>query len=178
MNILTIAGSDPSSGAGIQSDIKTFSSFDCHGLTVITAITSQNTSKFSKAEAVSSKMISGQIDAVFSDFKINSIKIGMVFNSSIIKIIHKKIKNLNIPIVVDPVLESTTGGILLEKKAIPDFKKYIISESTIITPNVHELEILSGKKIKTKNVMTQVSHPYITRNTQPPRLDIFPGVME
>ena len=151
MNILTIAGSDPSSGAGIQSDIKTFSSFDCNGLTAITTITSQNTTKFSKVEPISSKMLSEQIDAVFSDFKVNSIKIGMVFNSSIIKTIHKKIKNLSIPIVVDPVLKSTTGGTLLEKKAIPDFKKYIIPISTVITPNVHELEILSGKKIRTKN---------------------------
>ena len=150
MNILTIAGSDPSSGAGIQSDIKTFSSFDCHGLTAITAITSQNSSKFSNVEAVSPKMLEDQMESIFSDFKVNSIKIGMVFNSAIIKTIHKKIKNLNIPIVVDPVLKSTTGGLLLETKAIPDFKKYIISISTVITPNKYELEMLSGKKIRTR----------------------------
>ena len=148
MNILTIAGSDPSSGAGIQSDIKTFSAFDCYGLTVITAITSQNSSRFSNVEAVSSKILASQIDSLFSDFQINAIKIGMVFNSPIIKTIHKKISKLDIPIIVDPVIKSTSGGRLLEKNALQDFKKFIVPISTVITPNIYELEILSGKKIK------------------------------
>ncbi len=150
MNILTIAGSDPSSGAGIQSDIKTFLAFDCHGLTAITAITSQNTSKFSKVEPVSPKTLSNQIDAVCSDFRLNSIKIGMVFNSKIIKTIYKKIRKFKVPIIVDPVIKSTSGGVLLEKKAISDYKKFIIPLATVITPNVFELETLSGIKIKNK----------------------------
>ena len=151
MNILTIAGSDPSSGAGIQSDIKTFSTFDCYGLTAITAITSQNSSRFSRVEAVSSDILASQIDSLFSDFKINSIKIGMVFNSSIIKTIHKKISKKDIPIIVDPVIKSTSGGRLLEKNALQDYKKYIIPMSTVITPNIYELELLSGNKIKNEN---------------------------
>ncbi len=73
MNILSIAGSDPSSGAGIQSDIKTFSSLGAYGFTVITSITSQNTSKFSKVEPVSSMMIKSQIESIISDFSINAI---------------------------------------------------------------------------------------------------------
>ena len=161
MNILTIAGSDPSSGAGIQSDIKTFSSFDCYGLTAITAITSQNTSKFSKVDPVSPKTLSRQIDAICSDFALNSIKIGMVFNSKIIKTIHKKIRKFKIPIIVDPVIKSTSGGILLEKKAISDYKKFIIPLATVITPNVYELEILSGIKIKNKNDISRASKKII-----------------
>ena len=161
MNILTIAGSDPSSGAGIQSDIKTFSSFDCYGLTAITAITSQNTSKFSKVEPASPKILSSQIDVICSDFALNSIKIGMVFNSKIIKTIHKKIRKFKIPIIVDPVIKSTSGGILLEKKAISDYKKFIIPLATVITPNVNELEILSGIKIKNKNDISRASKKII-----------------
>ena len=150
MNILTIAGSDPSSGAGIQSDIKTFLSLNVYGFSVITAITSQNTSNFSKVEPISPKMIANQIDAVLSDFKIDAIKISMVFKSSIIKAIHNKIRNTDLPIILDPVIKSTTGGTLLQKNAIPYLKKYLIPISSIITPNVQECEKLSGVKIKTK----------------------------
>ena len=150
MNILSIAGSDPSSGAGIQSDIKTFSSLGAYGLTVLTSITSQNTTKFDKAEAVSSKMVKNQIDSIFSDFKISAIKIGMVYNSSIIRVISSRLNGLNIPIVIDPVIKSTTGGILLEKKAFADLKKFLIPLAYVITPNVFEAEKLSGILIKTK----------------------------
>ena len=150
MNILSIAGSDPSSGAGIQSDIKTFSSLGAYGLTVLTSITSQNTTKFDKAEAVSSKMVKNQIDSIFSDFKISAIKIGMVYNSSIIRVISSRLSGLNIPIVIDPVIKSTTGGILLEKKAFADLKKFLIQLAYVITPNVFEAEKLSGILIKTK----------------------------
>ena len=153
MNILTIAGSDPSSGAGIQSDIKTFSEFGCHGFTAITAITSQNSSKFSSVKPVEAKIIGQQIDSVLSDFQVNAIKIGMVYDSKIIKVIFKKISKLNIPIVVDPVIKSTTGGELLQKNALEDFKKFLLPIATIITPNKYELEILSGVKIKNKTIL-------------------------
>jgi len=150
MNILSIAGSDPSSGAGIQSDIKTFSSLGVYGFTVITSITSQNTSKFSKVEPVSSMMIKSQIESIISDFSISAIKIGMVFNSSSIKTIYCKLKNFNCPIILDPVLKSTTGGELIEKNAINNYKKLLIPLAYVITPNIFEAEKLSGMKIKTK----------------------------
>ena len=116
MNILSIGGSDPSSGAGIQSDIKTFSNHDVYGFTVITAITSQNTRKVTSIEPVSAKSIRAQLDSVLSDFDIDGIKIGMVYNSQIIRTIHSKLKNIKVPIIVDPIIKSTTGTILLKKK--------------------------------------------------------------
>ena len=88
MNILSIGGSDPSSGAGIQSDIKTFSDNDIYGFTVVTAITSQNTKKVTSIEPVSKKSLELQLDSILSDFDIDGIKIGMVYNSQIIKIIY------------------------------------------------------------------------------------------
>ena len=115
MNILSIGGSDPSSGAGIQSDIKTFSNHDVYGFTVITAITSQNTRKVTSIEPVSAKSIRAQLDSVLSDFDIDGIKIGMVYNSQIIRTIHSKLKNIKVPIIVDPIIKSTTGAILLKK---------------------------------------------------------------
>ena len=144
MNVLSIGGSDPSSGAGIQSDIKTLENHGVYGFTVITAITSQNTKKISKIVPISPKNIKSQLKSVLSDFQIDSIKIGMVYDSSIIKAIHVMIKNQKCPIVVDPIIESTTKAILLKKSAITDYRKMIIPLATIITPNKRESKILSG----------------------------------
>ncbi len=151
MNLLSITGSDPSSGAGIQSDIKTFSSLHVYALTVLTSITSQNTTSFSKIQPISSYMVESQLDSIFSDFMIDAIKIGVVYNSSIIKTINSKLKKINIPIIVDPIIQSTTGGVLLKEKSFSSYKKLIIPLSTVITPNLFEAEKLSGIKIKTVN---------------------------
>jgi hydroxymethylpyrimidine/phosphomethylpyrimidine kinase len=153
MNLLSIGGSDPSSGAGIQSDVKAFAEFNAYGLTVITAITGQNTSSFGMVEPVSPKILKNQLDSIMSDFKIDGIKIGMVFNSKIIKTLYQQLKKLKIPIIVDPVLKSTTGGALIERSAIVDFQKYIIPLATVITPNRFEAEILSKIKINSKSTM-------------------------
>ena len=157
MNLLSIGGSDPSSGAGIQSDVKTFTALNAHCLTVITAITSQNTSSFGMIEPVSQKILKNQLDSIMLDFKIDGIKIGMVYNSQIIKILYQKLKKLKIPIVIDPVIKSTTGGILIEKSAINDFKKFIIPLATVITPNKFEAEILSKTKISEKNTPEKIA---------------------
>ena len=157
MNLLSIGGSDPSSGAGIQSDIKTFSTLDVHGLTVITAITGQNTTNFGMVEPVSKKILENQFESIISDFKIEGVKIGMLYNSEIIKTVYQYLKKLKIPIVVDPVIKSTTGGMLIKKSAIDDFKKFIIPLATIITPNKFEAEILAKTKINSKNTPEKIA---------------------
>jgi hydroxymethylpyrimidine/phosphomethylpyrimidine kinase len=144
MNILSIGGSDPSSGAGIQSDIKTFSHSENYPFTVITAITSQNTRKVTSIMPVNKKNLESQIDSILSDFHIDAIKIGMVFNSQIIRTINSKLKNCALPIVVDPIIKSTTGTLLLKKDALYDYKKMIIPLADVITPNVYESKILTG----------------------------------
>ena len=144
MNILSIGGSDPSSGAGIQSDIKTFSNHDAYGFTIVTTITSQNTKNITSIEPVSTKSLKAQLDSILSDFHIDAIKIGMVYDSQIIKIIHSKLRNINVPIVVDPIIKSTTGTILLKKIALNHYKKMIIPMADIITPNKYEAKVLSG----------------------------------
>ena len=144
MNVLSIGGSDPSSGAGIQSDIRTFENHGVYGFTVITSITSQNTKKISKILPISPKNIKSQLESVLSDFKIDAIKIGMVYDSSIIKAIYTMIKNQRCPIVVDPIIESTTNTILLKKSAIKDYRKMIIPLASVITPNKKESKILTG----------------------------------
>ena len=151
MNILSIGGSDPSSGAGIQSDIKTFSNHDVYGFTVVTAITSQNTKKVTSIEPVSTKSLIAQLDSILSDFHIDAIKIGMVYNSQIIKVIHSKLRNVKVPIVIDPIIKSTTGAALLKKNAHHDYKKMIIPLADVITPNKYEAKILSGTSNTSKS---------------------------
>jgi len=150
MNILSIGGSDPSSGAGIQSDVKDFQILEAYALTSVTAITSQNTSKFGLVQPSSKKIMKDQLEAIFSDFKVDGIKIGMVYNSDIIKTIYNCLKELSLPIVLDPVIKSTTGGMLIQKTAVNDFKKYLIPLATIITPNKFEAEFISKSKINSR----------------------------
>lgn len=157
MNLLSIGGSDPSGGAGIQSDIKTFDELNAYGLTVITAITAQNTIGYKFTEPVSVKILKEQIRSIFSDFKVEGIKISMVYNSRIIKTIFQELKNEKIPIVIDPVIKSTTGGILLEKNAVEDFKKFLIPLATVITPNKFEAEFLTKIKIDSKKTLEKVA---------------------
>ena len=144
MNILTIGGSDTSSGAGIQSDIKMFSNNGFYPFTVITAITSQNTKKITSIEPVSMRSLESQMESVLSDFHIDAAKIGMVFNSQNIKTIHSKLKNSKFPIVVDPIIKSTTGRLLLKRNALPDYRKMIIPLADVITPNRYESKVLTG----------------------------------
>ena len=144
INMLSIGGSDPSSGAGIQNDIKTSMILDAYCFTVITAITSQNTSRYTATLPIPPNTIQDQIKSIMSDFKINVIKIGMLYNSNIINSVHKTLKTTNIPIIVDPVIKSTTNGTLLKKEAISQYKKMIIPLSYIITPNIEEAQILSN----------------------------------
>lgn len=150
LNILSIGGSDPSTGAGIQSDVRTLTDLGAYPLTVITAITAQNTSKFATTSPVSQKIVQTQIESVMSDFQIDGIKIAMVYNEKIIRGIYNKLKDANLPIVLDPVIKSSTGGKLIESSALPYFKKYLIPISSIITPNKSEAEMLSQTKINSK----------------------------
>ena len=148
MNVLSIGGSDPSTGAGIQNDVLAFSNMGAYPLTAVTAITVQNTSEFTNVESISTKIFEEQLESIFDDFTVDGIKIGMVYSSEIIKVISKKLQKIKIPIVVDPVIESTTGGMLIKKTAIKDFRRYIIPLATVLTPNKYEAEILSKSPIQ------------------------------
>ena len=148
MNLLSIAGSDPSSGAGIQGDMKTFDAFGTYGLSVITAITSQNTRRFLDVKPVSASLVKSQIKSILEDFRIDAIKIGMVYDNQTIKVIHSELEGIKIPIILDPIFKSTTGGDLQLKDAFANYKKFLIPISYIITPNMQEAEKISGIKIK------------------------------
>lgn len=159
--ILTIAGSDCSGGAGIQADLKTIAAHDKYGMSIITAITAQNTEGVYGMEAVSLSMVESQFDAVFGDITPDSIKIGMVQNAETIELISRKIKQYRGQnIVIDPVMVSTSGSRLLAEDALTIMKKELFPLGTLITPNIPEAEVLSGIHIETEEDM-KIAAKYI-----------------
>lgn len=148
-NLLTIAGSDSSGGAGIQADIKTFSANGCYAMSVITSITAQNTVTVSGIEDISPEMIKAQLDAVFSDIEVDGVKIGMVSKIESILAIAERLEYYKPKLVVlDPVMVSTTKKRLLSEDAIDTLKKKLIPLSYLITPNIAEAEVLADMEIK------------------------------
>lgn len=145
---LSIAGSDCSGGAGIQADIKTMTMHGVFAMSVITAITAQNTLGVTAIQDISNEVIEKQLDAVFTDIFPDAVKIGMVSNSEIIHIIADKLKQYKAKnIVLDPVMVSTSGSKLINQDAIDALVSELMPLADIITPNIFEAEILSGMKI-------------------------------
>ena len=147
-NVLSIAGSDPSGGAGIQADLKTFAANGVYGMAAITALTVQNTIGVQGIHFVPAKFVSSQIEAIFSDIAVSSVKVGMVGNAEIAEEIGPtlaKYRNLNS--VVDPVMVAKGGSPLLDKKAIQAVKDNLLPLATIVTPNLPEAAILLGSSI-------------------------------
>lgn len=154
---LTIAGSDSSGGAGIQADLKTFSAIGTYGMSVITAITAQNTHGVFSVEDLSKEIIQKQIEVVFDDIPPKAVKIGMVSSPEIIKAIVESLDKYNTNyLVVDPVMISKSGYSLLKPEAKDNLIKYLIPKAYIITPNTLEAEEITGIKINNVDDMKLV----------------------
>ena len=143
--VLVIGGSDSSGGAGIQADIKTITAHGAYASSVITSITSQNTLGVQDIFDLPKNVISSQIDSVISDLDIEVVKIGMMNNIDVIEYIQKTFVNKKL--VIDPVMVSTSGDILVSKKVMNSIKNSLFANAEIITPNIPEAEILSNSKI-------------------------------
>lgn len=144
---LTIAGSDSGGGAGIQADLKTFASLGVHGLSVITALTAQNTLGVHGVFEVPADFVDEQLRAVLSDFDVVWTKTGMLYSSAIIRLVRRRAKEYNLKLVVDPVMLSTTGHSLLREEASNELKR-LVSQAELVTPNIFEAEALSGLRIR------------------------------
>lgn len=157
-NALTIAGSDSCGGAGIQADLKTFAANGVYGMSVITAVTAQNTIGVFAVEDVSPSLIAGQIEAVFEDIKVHAVKIGMLSSSYAISTIADMLTKYNPPnIVLDPVMISKSGYSLLKPDAIKALKERPIPLAAVITPNIPEAEVLSEISIQSISDMKQAA---------------------
>lgn len=152
--VLTIAGSDCSGGAGIQADLKTMATNGVYGMSVITALTAQNTTGVSGVMEVSGDFVKKQIDMVFTDIYPDAIKIGMVSSADLIDVIAERLNFYGAKnIVVDPVIVATSGSKLINDDAIDILKSRLFKIADVITPNIYEGSILANMEIKNKEDM-------------------------
>ncbi|MGX1751129.1 bifunctional hydroxymethylpyrimidine kinase/phosphomethylpyrimidine kinase [Glutamicibacter protophormiae] len=141
MNILSIAGSDPSGGAGIQADLKTIAANGGYGMAVIAALTAQNTLGVSGVQAIGADFVTAQLEAISADVRIDAVKIGMLANQEIIDAVAAWLDAVSVPVVLDPVMVATSGDALLEDAAA---LHPLLARATVITPNTAELGALLG----------------------------------
>lgn len=154
---LSIAGSDPSGGAGIQADLKTFSACGCYGSTVIVAVVDENTVGVTGVHPIPVPFVAGQIKSVLSDIGADAIKIGMLHSSELILAVKNTLLEYDAKnIVLDPVMVATSGDKLLQDEAIETLKNELIPYVRVITPNIPEAEILLGKEIKSQKDLSLV----------------------
>lgn len=164
---LTIGGSDPTSGAGVQMDLKVFHSLGLYGVSVITAITAQNTKKVQAIYPLSGEQIDIQFRTLLSDIKPFGAKTGMVYSSEAIDLIVKNIKKFKIKnLVVDPVLSSTTGSKLIMRDSIKKLKEELIPLSKAVTANVPEAEKLTGVRISSTEEAYEASKKLLNMGTK------------
>lgn len=157
MIVMSIAGVDPSAGAGVFADLKTFQAIGVYGTGIVTALTAQNPYKFFSTSPVDESYISQQIDSVMDSYEIEFIKTGMLYSPDIIKLVSKKIKEYDLKAVVDPVMVATSGGDLTKEDIAEAFNKYLLPKSILTTPNIAEAEKLSGVEIKSKEDAVKAS---------------------
>ena len=156
--VLTIAGSDSGGGAGIQADLKTISANGCYGMSVITALTAQNTVGVGAIYPVPVDFVRQQMEAVLTDIGTDAVKIGMLFSPELIKCVANQLRRFKVKnIVLDPVMVATSGDKLLQDEAIEALKEYLLPLADIITPNLPEAELLLGRKIKTFEMLEQAA---------------------
>ncbi|MFA6265609.1 MAG: bifunctional hydroxymethylpyrimidine kinase/phosphomethylpyrimidine kinase [Pseudolabrys sp.] len=145
---LTIAGSDSGGGAGIQADLKTFAANGVYGTSIITALTAQNTQGVSAIHDVPLIFVAAEMEAVFADFDVAAVKIGMLSRAETIRIVAKDLRRHDAPhIVLDPVMVATSGDRLLADDAVAALREQLIPMAEIVTPNLHEAAALTGKPL-------------------------------
>ena len=155
---LTIAGSDSSGGAGIQADLKTMTMNGVYAMSVISALTAQNTVGVTQIMEVSSSFLTAQMDAVFTDIPVDAVKIGMVASANLIHEIAAGLKKYDAKnVVVDPVMVATSGAKLINEEAIDSLQKELFPLATLITPNIPEAEVLAKMKINLPEDMVQAA---------------------
>ena len=161
---LTIAGSDCSGGAGIQADLKTMTMNGVYGMSVITALTAQNTTGVSDILEVPPVFLSNQLNAVFADIFPDAVKIGMVSSAPLIEVIAEKLRQYGARhIVVDPVMGATSGAKLLKNEALTALTQKLLPLAELCTPNIPEAEILSGIRIAAAEDMLAAANIISTR---------------
>ncbi|MGM0417541.1 MAG: bifunctional hydroxymethylpyrimidine kinase/phosphomethylpyrimidine kinase [Thermodesulfobacteriota bacterium] len=146
---LSVAGSDSSGGAGIQADLKTFQALNVFGMSAVTAVTVQNTKGVSAVHNIPPEIVKGQINSLFEDIKVDAVKIGMLSNAEIIEAVYEALlENKPYFTVLDPVMISKSGFLLIEEDAVQAMVKKLFPLAYLVTPNIHEASKLAGFEVK------------------------------
>jgi hydroxymethylpyrimidine/phosphomethylpyrimidine kinase len=157
MIVMSIAGVDPSGGAGVFADLKTFQAIGVYGTGIVTALTAQNPYKFFSTLPVNETYIEEQIDAVMDSYEVEFIKTGMLYSPEIIKLVSRKVKEYDLKAVVDPVMVATSGGDLTKEDIAKALNKYLLPQAILTTPNIAEAEKLTGTKIDSRTSAEKAS---------------------
>jgi hydroxymethylpyrimidine/phosphomethylpyrimidine kinase len=143
---LTIATSDSGGGAGIQADLKAFAHAGCHGMSVLVALTAQNTVAVTAIEELPPQFVRAQLEAVFGDLGVDAAKTGMLFSRPLIETVAAFLEERPVPLVVDPVMVASSGAKLLQDDAVQTYVERLFPLATVVTPNLPEAEVLAGEQ--------------------------------
>ena len=159
MNIaLTIAGSDPTGGAGLQADLKVFRHFGVYGLSAVSALTAQNTTKVRAVSAVDPSFLEEQLKTLINDIRPDALKTGMLYTREAIRTVARIVRGFDLQnLVIDPVTISSTGAPLLEDGALDVLKEELFPLAAVITPNIYEASVLSGVRIENETEMGEAA---------------------
>jgi hydroxymethylpyrimidine/phosphomethylpyrimidine kinase len=147
---LTIGGSDPSGGAGLQADLKTFQQLGVYGMSAVTLLTVQNTVGVNRVEIMDPELVAEQIDAVMSDIPPRVVKTGALGNAAVAEIVGNRLATIDVPIVVDPVLVSKHGDPLADDDVVDAYRKFILPHATVVTPNRFEAQKITNEDLETE----------------------------
>jgi hydroxymethylpyrimidine/phosphomethylpyrimidine kinase len=150
ISALTIAGFDPSGGAGVLADIKTFHALGVYGTAVVTSLTAQNVKRVARVQPVDPDFIEAQLELVMEESILTHAKTGMLFSPQIVKLVARKVREYQLKVVVDPVMVAGSGGQLSKANLAYTIKKHLLPLAELSTPNLREAQILSGMKIKSE----------------------------
>jgi hydroxymethylpyrimidine/phosphomethylpyrimidine kinase len=160
---LTIAGSDNSAGAGAQADLKTFTALGTYGLTAITCVVAEVPGKVSAIHPIPAPVVAEQIRLCLSAFPVAAVKTGMLYSTEIVEIVSDILGQTSMPLVVDPVMVATSGSPLLRPEALEIYRKRLFRRSTVVTPNMDELAVLSGRPMRNLEEMREAGGELVTR---------------
>src|SRR5699024_872717 len=161
---LTIAGTDPSGGAGIQADLKTFQELKSYGMSVITTVVAQNTTGVQDVHHLPLEMIERQLESVISDIPVHAFKTGMIANIDMMKVIARNIKKFDAPYIMDPVMVATSGDPLIAENAQDFLRDELLTQTAVVTPNIPEAENITGEKITDEEDMKEAAEQIVTKH--------------
>ena len=160
---LTIAGSDPSGGAGVQADLKTFHAFGVYGTAVITTLTAQDTTGVHEVVSLDARFVGAQLDAVLGDLSVGAAKTGLIGTVALVEVIAARLGARPVPLVVDPVMVASTGRRLVDAGVLAAMRDRLVPLATLVTPNLAEAEALTGRRVNDVAGMRDAARALVDR---------------